>query len=62
MSIAAPMPWITLKATSDSTDQAAPQAPEAIQKMRMPVRKTFLRPIRSASRPNGIRSAAKTIT
>ena len=47
----APMPWITRKTISHSTDQAAAQRPEPIVNTVRPRMKKRLRPNWSASRP-----------
>ena len=61
VSSAAPAPWTTRNATSDSTLVASPHAAEARVKTRTPTRKPSSRLRRSASRPNSTSSDAKAI-
>jgi hypothetical protein len=59
--IAAPAACATRAATRTSTDGAAAHAALATVKSARPPRNARLRPVRSAQRPAGTRSAAKTI-
>ena len=58
---AAPTAWTTRAATSHHGPGAAAQRADAATKTPRPVRKTRLRPRRSARRPAGTSNAAKTI-
>ena len=60
-SAAAPTACSTLAATSGPAAGARPHSIDAAVKMTTAVRNVRRRPTRSASRPAGIRSAAKTI-
>ena len=57
----APMPWITRKPISHSTDQAIAQSAEPIVKIDSPTMKKRLRPNWSASRPIDTSSTAKVM-
>ncbi len=59
--IAAPTAWRTRVATRKGIEGATAQSAEAAEKSSRPPTKTRLRPMRSATRPAGTRSAAKTI-
>jgi len=59
--IAAPTAWRTRAPTRKGIEGATAQSAEAAEKVRRPVMKTRLRPTRSAIRPAGTSSAAKTI-
>jgi hypothetical protein len=58
--MAAPTAWSTRAATSSSTLGAAAHSPEASMNTPMPTKKVLRRPTRSAARPAGTSSAAKT--
>jgi DNA-binding MarR family transcriptional regulator len=58
---AAPRPWTKRAAISISWEPAVPHRTEAMVNSVTPVRKTFLRPIRSLSRPASRRAPPKVI-
>ncbi len=59
--IAAPKPWTAREAISTPSDEASPQANEAVVNTITPARNTRRRPSRSAARPPSSRNPPKVI-